>query len=127
MIHVDAPVCWECGSIVLASGRCANCGYMNPLDRLPSPQPPPKPGGKQRWLLFPWTAACVCLEVIEFGARKYREGDWKDKKYDRRYFVEKAIRHLVAELRGEIADPESRLPHLAHAAVDLLFALEKTG
>jgi hypothetical protein len=35
-----------------------------------------------------------------------------------------ALRHINAHLRGEVTDKESRLAHLAHAAVSLMMAME---
>jgi hypothetical protein len=35
-----------------------------------------------------------------------------------------AMRHLWAWFRGERCDPERKLPHLAHAAVNCMFLLD---
>ena len=31
------------------------------------------------------------------------------------------MRHLIAWRKGELIDPESKLPHLAHAGCNLIF------
>lgn len=38
-----------------------------------------------------------------------------------RGFAASALRHILADLRGEEIDPESGLPHLDHASTDLMF------
>lgn len=67
--------------------------------------------------------------VRMFGTEKYgspwkwTEGDnWSN-------FYDAAVRHLSAWQVGEDLDAESGLPHLAHAAVSLMFIaeLQRTG
>ena len=62
--------------------------------------------------------------VREFGNAKYQSpwgwsaGDnWTN-------FYDAAFRHMLAWHLGENADPESGLPHLAHAGVSLMFLSE---
>jgi len=62
-------------------------------------------------------------QVLEFGARKYDNHNWrKGMKWSR--VAGAAFRHLLAWLGGEDKDPESGLSHLAHCACCLLFLLE---
>lgn len=56
------------------------------------------------------------------GAEKYGERNWERGIAWSRVFAA-ALRHLWAWWRGENADPETGLPHLAHAACNLLFLL----
>ena len=52
--------------------------------------------------------------VRAFGAKKYAKNNWrKGFKYTRS--VAAAMRHIVAFSHGEDLDPESGLPHIAHA------------
>lgn len=61
-------------------------------------------------------------EVLAFGARKYAPRNWENGiQYSRVYAA--ATRHLMAFLSGEALDPETRLPHLAHALCCLMFLL----
>ena len=61
-------------------------------------------------------------EVLAFGARKYVPRNWeKGIQYSRVYAA--AMRHLLAFQSGEALDPETRLPHLAHALCCLMFLL----
>jgi len=62
-------------------------------------------------------------KVLTFGADKYGEDNWQnlDNGFDRYYAA--FIRHTNARVKGETLDPESGLPHLAHAACCLLFMM----
>ncbi len=63
--------------------------------------------------------------VQEYGAKKYPSPDnWKHVPNGSRRYRDAALRHLFADLRGEAVDPETGLPHLAHAACCLLIARE---
>ncbi len=80
-------------------------------------------GGKPRWDLLPWGAVEQIVKVLDYGAKKYEPHNWKKlENPDERYFSA-ALRHLVAWRGGERLDPESKLPHLAHAACSILFLL----
>ena len=78
---------------------------------------------KPRWDLLPFESLTDIVLVLTYGAKKYapenwrKVNDWRD-----RYFAA-LLRHLVAWKQGEKIDPESNLPHLAHAGCCLLFLL----
>jgi hypothetical protein len=77
--------------------------------------------GKPRWDLVPWAEMQDVVQVLTFGAHKYGANNWKHvPEAQERYFAA-ALRHLVAWKSGEVLDPESGLPHLAHAVSSLLF------
>ena len=80
-------------------------------------------GAKPRYSLLPWEAVAVVVAVLEFGARKYSEGNWRHVEGGSRRYRDAALRHVIADQRGEALDPDSGLPHLAHAACSLLFAI----
>lgn len=80
-------------------------------------------GGKPRADLLPPLAVLRVADVLGFGALKYAPGNWA-KADSRDRYVAAALRHLLAYQAGEDADRESGLPHLAHAACSVLFALE---
>jgi hypothetical protein len=77
---------------------------------------------KPRWTLLPWDVLADVVAVLEHGARKYAPNNWKHVQPKERY-ADAALRHLTAWLRGERIDPESKLPHLAHAICSLMFLL----
>ena len=78
--------------------------------------------GKPRMELLSGPAIAAVADVLTFGAAKYEDHNWR---HGMRWCrpVGAALRHIFAFLGGETADPESRLPHLAHAMCDLMFAL----
>lgn len=83
--------------------------------------------GKLRWAtLLPWKALEDVVRVLEHGAVKpgYGVDGWRHVPNGKPRYLNAAVRHVVARLRGEVNDPDSKLPHLAHAACCLLFVLE---
>lgn len=79
--------------------------------------------GKDAYHLVPWIAVRAVVRVLMFGARKYSPGNWAHVENARDRYFDAAIRHLVAWHAGERVDPESGLPHLAHAGCCVLFLL----
>lgn len=80
--------------------------------------------GKPRLDLIPQFALLSVGEVLEYGTRKYTEKSWPLITEGRKRFLASALRHINAYMRDEMNDPESNLPHLAHAITNLLFVLE---
>jgi len=79
--------------------------------------------GKAPWHLVPWNALGDVVAVLDFGARKYGEGNWRLVPNARERYFAATQRHLVAWFGGQHADPETGLPHLAHATCCVLFLL----
>lgn len=79
--------------------------------------------GKWRLSLIPVSCIRTIVGVLEFGAAKYALDNWKTVPDARRRYYDAAIRHLTAWWDGERNDPESSLPHLAHAACCIIFLL----
>jgi hypothetical protein len=77
--------------------------------------------GKPRYDLLPWSALDDVAAVLTYGSKKYAPGNWMKVPDGRARYSAAALRHLSAYLRGELLDPESHLPHLAHATCCLLF------
>ena len=84
-------------------------------------------GGKRDFTLLPWGGVEEIVKVLEFGAAKYSRDNWKHVEDGQHRYTKAAFRHLIAYDKGEINDPESGLPHLAHVGCCILFllALEK--
>lgn len=59
-------------------------------------------------------------KIVTFGAKKYEKDNWKLCENSDRY-KDALLRHIFAYLQGEKIDPESGLPHLSHAACNLMF------
>lgn len=70
--------------------------------------------GKPRITLVPVEAIKQCAAALGFGANKYGDHNFRGGiKHTR--VADAAFRHLLAWTNGEDKDPESGLPHLAHA------------
>lgn len=78
---------------------------------------------KPRWDLLPLRAIAPIVDVITYGARKYAPGNWKKVPFAKDRYFAALLRHLEAYQRGERLDPESGLPHLAHAGCCLVFLI----
>jgi hypothetical protein len=79
--------------------------------------------GKAPWHLLPYRAVASVVDVLAFGASKYGPNTWQAVSHGRDRYFAATQRHLTAWWDGEYADPESGLPHLAHAACSVLFLL----
>jgi hypothetical protein len=79
-------------------------------------------GGKPRWTLLPLDALEDAVRVLTLGATKYAPGNWMHVPDGKTRYLDAAFRHLSARALGEVADPETGLPHLSHAICCCLFA-----
>lgn len=108
----------------------------NPLDRATTEEPTtidnPKPtpagvkhdDGKRRYDLLPPHAMGALADVLTYGAKKYGPWNWKLIENPITRYHAAALRHVMSWAMGERLDPESGLPHLAHAAASLMFIVE---
>jgi hypothetical protein len=80
--------------------------------------------GKPAFAHLPWGAMEELVAVQAYGHKKY--GDFYNYKKGMEVTrqVSCAIRHLVAFLRREDLDPESKRMHLAHALCRIAFLIE---
>ena len=80
--------------------------------------------GKYRPSLVYRSLISEVAAVRAHGAEKYGSTEtWGENPPE--YHLDAALRHLLAHLSGELRDPESGLKHLAHAASNLMFELER--
>lgn len=111
------------------SDRCQNYPYCVPCRRYDFPTPPPAATkfdtSKPRFSLAPPHALTALIAVMEHGAAKYGEHNWKQGMNYTRCF-DAAIRHLRAWQAGQDIDPESGLQHLAHAMANCAFIIDWT-
>ena len=63
--------------------------------------------------------------VLDHGQHKYAAWNWK-KGFPYSRLIAATLRHVFAFMRGEDLDPESGLPHAAHAMCCLMFLLWMT-
>jgi len=77
---------------------------------------------KRRYDLIPYDALEEIVKVLEAGAEKYSDNNWARGCVWSRYWSA-CMRHVTAWWRGESADPETGLSHLAHAGCCILFLL----
>lgn len=76
--------------------------------------------GKPPIDLIPYEPLLGAAEVLAFGARKYKPGNWRlGLSWSQTW--SSLQRHLWAWMNGEDADPESGLPHIDHAMCQMLF------
>ena len=78
--------------------------------------------GKARYDLLPPDALDAITQVFTYGAAKYADRNWEGGMAWGRLFAA-MMRHCWAFWRGEDVDPESGLPHLAHAGACVLMLL----
>ena len=78
--------------------------------------------GKAPWELMPFDALEVVAQVLEKGKVKYEARNWERGMAWGR-LLGGVFRHLRAYAMREDRDPETGLPHLAHAACGILFLL----
>lgn len=76
--------------------------------------------GKPRWALVDFDALEDMVKVLEFGALKYDDNNWK-KGLKTTEVCESLMRHLTAFLAGENNDSDSGLPHAGHIMCNAMF------
>lgn len=75
-----------------------------------------------RFGLIPQEALEEVAKVYGYGALKYSDHNWR-KGYPWTLSLDALGRHISSFTKGEEIDPESGLPHLAHATFHLLTLL----
>lgn len=88
----------------------------NPKDLIGLRKPPLR--------LIPASALIYLSKVMGLGAAKYGPYNWREKKVRRTVYLEAAMRHILQALDGEDIDPESGVPHEAHAMACMAIVLD---
>ena len=78
---------------------------------------------KPRYSLLPSGTVNQVVQVLEYGAVKYKIDNWQHVPSARTRYYDAAMRHIDDWWNGSEIDEESSLPHLAHAICCLLFLL----
>lgn len=68
-------------------------------------------------------ALTYLAQVLTFGAQKYTPNNWRYG-IDQTRLVAAALRHITAFNSGVDNDPETGLPHMAHAMCCCMFSIE---
>jgi hypothetical protein len=76
--------------------------------------------GKLRWSLVHFKSLEPMVRVLEFGAAKYDDHNWK-KGLPSKEILESMQRHLAALIDGETHDKESGLSHIGHIQCNAMF------
>ncbi len=76
---------------------------------------------KPDWSLLDLGVEEDIVRVLTAGAKKYARDNWRKVPGARDRYLAALLRHLSAWQAGELADPETGLPHLAHAGCCLHF------
>lgn len=78
--------------------------------------------GKLQWHLLPFDALAAFIRVLEYGANKYSKRNWE---YGMEYSTvyDCTLRHLTAWWQRDPFDKESRLSHLWHAGINIMFLI----
>lgn len=85
-----------------------------------------KDAGKPRCDLVPPEWCIAMAKVLTFGLKKgYEENSWVY--VEKKRYVASTLRHFYAYQSGELTDPESGLPHLAHVLTNIGFLLSLEG
>ncbi len=104
---------------LLEEGEYCLCSY-NPVIK------PVKHDTEKNQLELLSAPAIACLgQVLTYGAKKYAPNNWRNGgglAFTR--VIGATLRHVFAFAGGEDVDPETNLPHIAHAMCCCMFLLE---
>ena len=79
--------------------------------------------GKPDWSLLPIPEIDDMIKVMTYGVKKYSRDNWQKVPDAKNRYTAAFYRHVGAWKEGEINDPESGLPHLAHALCCLTYLM----
>jgi hypothetical protein len=78
---------------------------------------------KPKWNLLPLKEVESVVEVLTFGAKKYKANNWQHVENAQERYFDAMMRHIVDWQSDEKFDPETKKNHLAHAVCNALFLL----
>jgi hypothetical protein len=76
--------------------------------------------------LFPFTAILYGTLALCDGALKYGRANWRAAGVRASIYYDACLRHITKWFEGETTDPESGLPHLAHALACITILIDAT-
>jgi hypothetical protein len=74
--------------------------------------------------LWPETATAMGTLGLLDGALKYGRNNWRETGVRATIYIDALKRHINAYAEGEDLDPDSKMPHLAHALADLAILVD---
>ena len=83
--------------------------------------------GKLMYHLVPWWATWILARVLTYGAAKYAPESWQHVPDAKNRYTSALIGHLEAWRGGSKTDSESKLPHLWHMFVNVMFLIFLEG
>ena len=89
---------------------------LNPKDAIAN--------GKIPMHLWPSTATAMGSLALLYGARLYGRSNWREAGVRASVYVSACQRHLAAWFENEDSDPDSQIPHLAHALACLAIIID---
>ena len=79
---------------------------------------------KLHYILHYKKAVETLCRILEFGAHKYSDFNWKKGGKPDAEYLAACVRHMTKHVNGEIIDPETGCSHIGHAAWNLMTLLE---
>ena len=115
--HGDAWVCRECDELnhSVANIFCEGCGHNRAYTEAKHDH------GKPRFDLIDPVFEEDLAKVMSFGAEKYSDNTWQTVPDGLQRYHGAIRRHLNAIQKGELIDPDSGLPHIAHVSANAMF------
>lgn len=110
-------------------GTDHRCHVPSPHERTPNETKPTNPKdaiGSDKLPLHLWPTTATILGSLGLldGMLKYGRTNWRDAGVRASIYYDAARRHLDAWFEGEDEDPDSGLPHLAHALACLAILVD---
>lgn len=104
---------------------CKDCEYCKP--QAGSDRPAFKAdAGKPDMSLITYSMLEPAAKILKFGAAKYGVRNYRNPNpgFENR-LIAATLRHLLSHTDGEVTDPESGEPHLAHALTSLMLIFDR--
>lgn len=113
---MQGPAEWDNPELAEDIARDNETKATNPKDAIGSTKMPMH--------LWPGTASIMGGLALLDGMLKYGRSNWREAGVRYTIYFDAAIRHLTAALEGEDVDPDSGLPHEAHALACLAIIVD---
>lgn len=119
---------YRCGGIKCGQFHCSDCHYtvntLSPVETKPTNPKDAVGSNKVPLHLWPETATALGAMGLLDGALKYGRGNYREIGVRASIYQDAARRHIGYWFEGEDTDPDSGLPHLAHALACLAILVD---